>query len=245
MLSKPVIKAFKQANCLTCGTRCHSDFQDLAGQNLSLLHSMKVSNVYKPGQVLFYQGNPCLGLHCLQSGTVALRKRNPAGDPVLVRLVHAGSALGSSALFSGGGYGVTAEALTPCRVCFLDKAGLAQLMEQSPGLARRFLTRMARDLEAAEEAHLRAASMTVRARVAALLLDLKDRFASVDDQGNLTFQLPLTRRDMASLVGTRPETIARTIRALDQDGVASFNGPRVMVPDLDALLDEVELLQSA
>lgn len=245
MISKPLFKNSKQACCLTCTTRCHSEFQDLKDEDLSLLHSMKVSNEYQPGQILFYQGNPCLGLHCLQSGTVALRKRDPAGTPVLVGLSHAGSALGYSALFSGAGYSATAEALTPCRVCFLDRAGLGQLMGRDPRLARRFLNRLARDVEAAEEAHLRAASMSVRARLASLLLDLKDRFATVDDEGNLTIQLPLTRKDMASIVGTRPETIARTIRALDQDGVTSFKGTRVMVPDLDALFDEVEILESA
>lgn len=242
MISKPTINGFKQACCLTCDSRCHSEFRDLDDENLSLLHSMKVSNVYQPGQVIFYQGNPGLGLHCLQSGTVALRQRDPSGTPVLVRLAHTGTALGYRPIFSGNGYDATAEALTRCRVCFLDREGLARLMERDPRLAHRFLRRLALDLEASDEAHLRSASMSVRARVASLLLDLKDRFATVDEKGDLTIQLPLTRKDMASYVGTRPETIARTIRALDDDGVTRFKGASVVVPDLDALFDEVELI---
>jgi CRP/FNR family transcriptional regulator len=87
--------------------------------------------------------------------------------------------------------------------------------------------------------------MSVRARTAHLLLMLKDRFATVTEDGSLSFELPLSRKDMASIVGTRPETIARTIRSLEADGVTRFSGRRVTVHDLDALLDEVEREQVA
>jgi len=52
--------------------------------------------------------------------------------------------------------------------------------------------------------------------------------------------LPLSRRDMASAIGTRPESLSRAIRALENAQVASFHGKRVVVHDLDDLLDEVE-----
>jgi len=48
---------------------------------------------------------------------------------------------------------------------------------------------------------------------------------------------------MASIVGTRPETITQVIHALGADGVTQFCGQRVVVPDLDMLLDEVESLE--
>jgi len=48
-----------------------------------------------------------------------------------------------------------------------------------------------------------------------LLLALKDRFATVNDEGDMTIELPLSRQDLAAMIGTRPETIARSIRALE------------------------------
>ncbi|MCB1153632.1 winged helix-turn-helix domain-containing protein, partial [bacterium] len=61
-----------------------------------------------------------------------------------------------------------------------------------------------------------------------------------DEDGNILIELPMSRQDIADMVGARPETIARTIRSLQDDGVATFKGREVMVPDLDALLDELE-----
>ena len=69
---------------------------------------------------------------------------------------------------------------------------------------------------------------------------LKDLLDRVDEEGNIVLTLPLTRTDLACLVGVRPESLSRGIRQLEEAGVASFQGKEVVVPDLDALLDEIE-----
>ena len=45
---------------------------------------------------------------------------------------------------------------------------------------------------------------------------------------------------MASAIGTRPESLSRAIRALQDSGTATFRGKLVTVSDLDDLLDEAE-----
>ena len=114
-------------------------------------------------------------------------------------------------------------------------------MSKSPELIRKMLGRLAFDLQASDEARVNVVHLQVRARLAALLLALRDRHGSVDELGNLLIKLPLSRRDMASAIGTRPESLSRAIRALENDKVASFRGKNVLVQDLDDLLDEVEM----
>jgi CRP-like cAMP-binding protein len=62
----------------------------------------------------------------------------------------------------------------------------------------------------------------------------------VDDNGNLILKLPLTRRERASTIGTRPKSLSRAIRALERAGSATFKGKRVVIKDRDDLLDEAE-----
>jgi CRP-like cAMP-binding protein len=227
-------------NCFTCQMRERTEWCQLAGNDLRALNQAKVCNVYESGQIVFYQGNPCLGIFCVESGTVAVRKADNHGNSALVRLIHAGQTLGYRSYFGGSNYTAGAEALTRCQVCFIDREAVKKLLAGNPSVGLLFLKHSADDLEASEEARLHSATLTVRARVAHLLLALKDRFATVDDEGTLTIELPMSRRDMADIVGTRPETIARTIRSLETDDVAIFKGRRVTVRDLDALLDELE-----
>lgn len=226
--------------CQSCPTRAHSEWGVLAAEEVALLDQYKVCNTYERGQVIYYQGNPCLGIHCLAAGVVALRRRDELGNALLLRLIHPGQTFGHRAYFAGGLHGASAEATVRCRICFIDRAGLDGLLERNPPLGARFLRRLAADLGTADEARLQSSHLPVRTRMAHLLLQLKDRLASVDEDGSLALELPFSRKDLASIVGTRPETVARTIRALEEAGVTRFEGRRVVIPDLDRLLDEVE-----
>ncbi|MCB1153987.1 Crp/Fnr family transcriptional regulator [bacterium] len=212
----------------------------MEGDDLRMLDEIKICNIYKPGQVVFYQGNPCLGLYCIESGTIAIRKQDAEGESALVRLCHDGQTLGYRTFFAGGTYSASAEALTEARICFIDKAGVNRILEHNPAVGLAFLQHIARDLGESEELRLQAVTLPVRTRLANLLLALKDVFSTVDDDGNIVIELPMSRQDIADMVGARPETIARTIRSLQDDGVATFKGREVMVRDLDALLDELE-----
>ena len=231
----------KSTNCFACQGRSHSEWCSLEGPDLNLLNQVKVANTYQPGQTVFYQGNTCLGIFCVESGTVAIRKTDPNGNSVIVRLAHQGDTLGYRAFFANQPYQASAEALATTRVCFIDKAAVKRLLEHDPNVGLAFLRTMAGNLEEAESERLMAATLPVRARLAHLLLTMKDRFGQVSDDGILRIDLPLSRQDIAAMLGTRPETIARAVRALEDAGTASFKGREVIVPDLDVLMDELEL----
>ncbi len=231
----------RAASCFHCDARGTSEWCPLEAEDLRLLNQAKVGNTYQPGQSVFYQGNPCLGIYCIESGTVAVRKTDPHGNSVIVRLAHSGETLGYRAFFAGAPYRAGADALTQARICFIDKTAVRTMMDRNPAVAQAFLRHMARDLEDAEEARLKATSLSARAQLAGLLLVLKQRFGTMARDGTLIIELPLSRQDLAAVIGTRPETVARAVRALEQAKVAQFNGRSVVIPDLDALMDEADL----
>lgn len=228
------------ASCFTCQNRDRSAWCTLTDDEMKVLSGHKVGNTYAPGQVIFYEGNTCLGIHCIEDGSVALRKGDASGEAVVVGLRGSGDTLGYLAYFSGRGYSSTAVALTQSRICFIDRAVVRSLLQRNPSLGLGFLKKMAGQVADAERDHVRAMTLPLRARVAHLLLVLKDRSASVDDSGAIVIDLPLPRRDLAAMVGARPESLSRVLRDLEEEGVARFAPRQAVVPDLDALLDEVE-----
>lgn len=229
------------ASCFSCPVREGTEWCDLPDEDLRLLNQSRVTNVYEPGQIVFYQGNPCLGIHCLESGLVALRNTDAQGNSVIARLFHEGQTMGYLAYFAGRGYTGTAEALTRSQVCFVDRAVVRSLIEKHPTIGHRFLGRIADNLKDAEEKRLQSLTLPLRAQVAHLLLTLKDRFAVAADDGSLTLDLPMSRRDVAAMLGARPESLSRALKQLEESGAARFDGRTVVIPDLDALIDEVEL----
>lgn len=228
-----------RSTCFNCQSRAESEWCNLGDEEVYLLNKVKVGNTYQAGQVIFYQGNPCLGIYCIESGSVAIRKTDNNGNSVIVRMAHAGDTLGYRAFFAGQPYRASADALSEAKICFVDKGAVRKLLDANPSVGLAFLKHMAKDLDDAEESKLQSSAMSVRARLAHLILVLKDRFGDVNDDGEITIELPLSRQDIAAMLGTRPETIARAVKSLEEADIAQFKGRRVLVADLDALLDEV------
>lgn len=229
----------RKASCFACRHQASSVWRDLEGKDLSHLDATKTCNIYKAGQSIFYQGNPCLGLFCIESGTVALRKLDNHGNEMLVRLVFSGEVLGYRTFFAKGSYSNSAQALTDCRVCFIDQPTLKLLMDRDASISRHFLHDMAETLRHAEETQLQAMALPARSRLAKLLLDLKESFSEVREDGSLLIKLPLSRQDIASMLSLRPETLSRLIRSMEKSQIAIFKKREVLIHDLDALFDEI------
>lgn len=236
----PTAEDASSVNCFNCQWRNRSQWCVLEGDDLGYLHEQKQCSAYKPGQVVIRQGDPCEGVYCVEMGTVALRKTDEHGNSALVRLCHAGDTIGYRDFFQDAPSGTTAEVLSASRLCFVGREAVHKLLSHNPALGLTFLKRLAQDLDDAEQTILQAGSFSVRTRLAHLLLALRERYGTVNDQGVMTIALPLARRDIASILGSRPETIARTIHALEVDNVVRFSGRNVIVDDLDLLLDEIE-----
>jgi len=231
-------------NCFTCQTRDRTEWCALSDDELKLLDQGKMSREYLPGEVIYREGDPFTGVFCVESGLVGAWKVDAGGNEVLLRLSHPGDTVGYRSFLSGDDRHNTTEAMEPSIICFIATQTVRSLVDHNPTLGLRFLQHATRDLDAAEEKVLQNAALTVRARFAHLLLVLKDRYAVDDENDGLIMNLPLSRQDLAAMIGTRPESMSRAIRSLEDDNVAHFSGRRVHVPRVGILLQELEIPNS-
>ena len=194
---------------------------------------------FAAGETIYMEGDPCRGLYCIASGRVVTRKIDFEGNSVLIRLSEVGDTLGHRALLAGEVHGTATQALTPVALCLVPRPVAERLLAHSPELALALARRMAADLRAAEDRFLRTAVHCVRDRLAHLLLELAREQAAGTPHGVRIVELPVSRQDLAAMVGIRPETLARTIRAMEQEGLAAFHGRQVVI--LRPLLPDKEL----
>lgn len=226
--------------CSGCPRLSDAVWSVLGAEELAVLGASRQQRVFSAGQTVVLQGEPSRGIHCIESGEVAVRKTDDSGNTFLLRCSGPDSTIGYRAYFARRPHAETVEALIDTRTCFIPSDTLTDLLRRSNALAGRFLACAAQELEDADDSRLRQAFLPVRARFAHLLLCLRERHGTVEPDGTLIISLPISRQDIASQLGTVPETVARTIRALGESGIATFDGRSVRVPDLDLLLDEVE-----
>lgn len=224
--------------CGACAAHPDSLWQQLDGELAGLIGNARVRRLYGSGQAVFRQGDPNAGVYCIAEGTVAIRRLDSVGNSVLLKLAYPGHTLGYRSFLSGGEHKTSAEAVGPACVCRIERGALAAAVAQSPALSLAILARASADIELAQDMLMQQATLSNRGRLCQLLVDLVDHHGITHADGSGCVHLPVSRRDLASMIGTRHETVSRIMTRLEKDGLARFSGRSVSIPSLEALAAE-------
>lgn len=217
----------------------HSEWRVLDPDELTQLCANALCRTYDPGETVFYEGDACAGVFFISEGLVGVRKEDPEGNSVLLHLAADGDTLGYRPFLAGDCHRASAEVLRTSRICFFDGDTMRALLHDNPDLGLEFLRRATRELGKAEVRFYEAVRLNLRTRVAHLLLLFKDRYATVQADGRVLLDLPISRQDMAAMIGVRAESLSRTIRTLADDGLIDVSGHRAWILDMDRLVAEV------
>ena len=207
-------------------------FQGLEPELIEQLASIAFFKKYRQGEIIFQEGDPGLGFHLVAEGRVKVFKSGPDGKEQILHLFGPGEPFGEVAIFLGRGYPAWAQALSATVTVFFPREALRRLISQNPDLAFGLMAilsqRLVRFAALVENITLR----EVPARLAAFLIDLA--------QGRDRVELTLSKGQLASLLGTTPETISRALGRLKSAGLISEQKPYVTIIDSDRLSEAAQ-----
>lgn len=232
------------SSCQACAHYRDSDWGTLCASKAANLEFAKRTRHFLPGEPVYHEGDEPTGVYCVSSGLVGIRKVDTDGESVLLRLVRPGETFGYRSLLTGAPHGVSAEALKEGDVCHLPAAGVHKMIADDPSLMMAFFRHLARDMADAETKVLETVTASCRVRFLRLLVALGgDADGAAGSEVHL--ELPVSRQDIASLIGVRSETMSRIIRAIEDEGLAHFKGRHVDIPDCRRLTEESQGLLAA
>lgn len=222
----------EKIECSNCQSRGHSLFHYCGPAELDVLDAHKSSNVYKKGQILFFEGNNPLGLFCINHGLFKVYKTGLDGKEQILYLAKPGDFMGYRALIAEEPYTASAEALDESVACFIPKADFTRVLEQQPDISRKLMRSLCHELGIAAEKLTSMAQKTVRERLAETLLLLYESF---EHQNNDTISIQLPREDIANITGTSTETVIRLLSEFKEDGMIELKGRNIRVANPSAL----------
>jgi len=229
-----------QTGCFSGKFTEGTEWAVLSPEEIQLFNKNVTCKTYTAGETIFYEGDDCHGLYFVESGLVGVRKIDAEGSHVLLRLANPGDTLGYRPLLAGEPHRAGAEALQSSRVCFLPTKIMRRLLISNPELGAGFLKRTAKALGAADERFFESVTLTARIRFIHLLIILRERCGHIVEDGSLFLELPLTRRDIASMLGIRAESLSRLVHEIEAEGLIHFSGSQVTVANPDSLLEELD-----
>lgn len=217
-----------QHPCGNCGFRDQSVWQPVSGAALPMLNRGFDRVPLAAGQVLFGQGEENSGIYCISKGLIGIRSCQGDGKSTLLRLAYPGEVVGFRSFMAGQPHHTEAQALIPSRVCMVPRHAVRQIMDRSPEVLGRLADRCIQEIDRSH-AHIIAAATSSNTQRLSDLLDKLLNIHGQDCADGRRMELPISRTDLADLLGIRPETLSRVVARLVSDGPYTINGREVLL----------------
>lgn len=185
----------------------------------------------KKGELLHSAGDASDSLYIIHRGKVKVYRLSENGKEQLIRILQPGDFAGELALFKESIHDDYAEAMEKTEICSIQRRNLQELLQSYPNISLKILSEFSSRIDQAETQMTSFATEDVETRIALYLAQ------QVEENKSEDYRLPMSKKDLASYLGTTPETISRKLTKFEEEGwIEQKDQRRIHVVDLDALL---------
>jgi len=227
-------------SCQSCVIRNRAICASLDESEVAILNRMGRRVTVERGQTLMWEGDDSLLVANVIDGVLKLSTSTSDGREQIVGVVYPSD-------FIGRPFGSTTQhsvtALSDAKVCLFTRSAFDDFARTHPELEHKLLQRTLTELDRARDWMLLLGRKSAGERVATFLLEMAQRLAgsscSSKEGAVERFDLPLSRQQMADLLGLTIETVSRQLTRMRQAGIIDLPDRRaVVILDHDAM--EVE-----
>ncbi len=187
---------------------------------------------FEKGETIFQEGEPADRIYFVHIGRVKIVKA-AGGRDVILEILGPGEPVGAVAVFERRPFPASAIALEPSGILSIPEREFFALVESRTEMMRHLLAGLTYRLMMVNK---RIADLTGSAehRAARLFLTLGERVGI--PRGTATFiPLPLSRQEIADLIGTTLETAIRLMSRWQKDGLVETEKSGFLIPGVDTL----------
>lgn len=188
----------------------------------------------KRGALLMRENDPATELFILRTGTMMSYVLLDNGSRQILRFLFPGDVMGISGLI----YRDSPEniaALTDCTVCPFEKSALTRLVVDHPRLAALMVTYNQIERAMLTDRLAALGRTPAKARVAAIVLEMRNRRRLGDRSIGDSFTLGLTQEEIGDATGLTSVHVNRMFRQLENEGLIARDNGHVTIRDERAL----------
>lgn len=206
-------------------------FAGLPQEQIVALAEIAVIKKFVKGETIFFEGDHGNGFYVVGEGKVKISKVSFAGKEHILHIFGAGEPFGEVPVFNGKPFPATAEALVKTKTIFFPRDAFVLLVEANPSLALNMLAVLSFRLRKFATQIENLSLKEVPARLAGYLV-----YLSKEQDNTHTLELDISKGQLASLLGTIPETLSRIFAKMNDEGLIEVNGKRITIVDFDGLI---------
>lgn len=200
-------------------------------EELQKLSVARKSRTYKKKDVIFHEGDFPYNLYFVTKGKVKTFKMNRDGKEYITGIATQGDFIGYMDILENSDFTETAETLEDSEIQIIVRQDFLSLIYSNRDVAAKFIKMLSGDLREREERMLNLAYNSVRKRTSDALLMLQKRY-NKDKENN---PLPVSREDLAGIVGTSTESVIRTLSDFKEEKLIDISGRNITILNQDKL----------
>ncbi len=206
-------------------------FNHLSNEDMHEISKTVKSLSYKKNEIIYMAGDESDTLYIVRTGRVKLYRLSESGKEQIIGFLNPGDFTGELSLFRKGKYGRFAEATMDTDLCTINRNDLQEFLLKYPSISIKLLTEFSNRIDRSEQQQTRYATEKVETRIALFIAE------SLENENDTIFELPMSKKDLASYLGTTPETLSRKLTFLEEEGyIKRLSNTEIKVLDLDGLL---------
>lgn len=207
-------------------------FNHLEKSQMDEIMAVTHSVSYKKGEIIYRAGDQSTSLYIVNKGRVRIYRLSETGKEQLLRILNPGDFTGELALFNDSIHEAFASAMIDTSVCTVKRSDFQNLLLKYPTISLKVMAEFSTRLENAEKQTTRLATEKVDTRIALFLAECIDDASNSDE-----ITLPMNKKDLASYLGTTPETISRKLLEFETLGyIKQISNKKIKILDLQSLL---------
>lgn len=210
-------------------------FHNLPEQSLKMLQGIFTEKEFIKGENIFSEGSESTGFYIIMRGRVKVYKLSPDGKEQILHIVGTKELLGAVSAFAGSPYPAHADAMEKTKALFFPRKDFMALVRKDPSVVMNMMANLAMRLQHFTRMIEDLSLKEVPGRLAAYFLYLCERKGCSD-----IVEIDITKGQLASLLGTIPETLSRILRRLSEQGVLEVSGRKIRLINKKALQDIID-----
>jgi CRP-like cAMP-binding protein len=216
-------------NCEVCYLRSLF-FEHVGSQELGDICSFKKERNYKKGEIIIKEGDEIIDFMYLKEGLVKIYKDISADEKQIMTLARPQDFVCIFTIFSDTKYHYSIAAIEDCTICSIGLDKVRQMIYANGKFAFGLLQRISVATDQIIKLRFDISKKQLHGRIAYILLYLADQIFNTD-----SFDLPISRKEFAELIGMTTENVIRTLSEFRKDKLIIINGKNIDIINKEML----------
>ncbi|AZA73692.1 Crp/Fnr family transcriptional regulator [Chryseobacterium indoltheticum] len=179
---------------------------------------------YKVNDEIFIEGSVSKYYFQIRSGVVEINNYDESGKEFTQHILFNGQSIGESFLIGDMSYTVNAVAKSKCTIIKILKPAFVKMLDENPEVSSQLFKQIAYRLSDKYYMLFTLISQNPESKIESILQYLKK---NSDYNQPFSYEVPLTRKQIANLTGLRVETVIRTVKKLERNNKLRIREKRI------------------